>query len=405
MNHLLRNTGLVLLFCIIPTLSLPALGQKVEIRDGVRVVQNKGEGIWGKNPRISLEKIRAIGDIEAANEEVAFYIPMDIALDAEGNLYVLDTGNHRIQKFSPDGAYLATLGRQGQGPGEFNFPGSLDIDQEGGLIVASPYGQKIQILDMSGVETGSLSLQETISEYFRAMGTDLLISAVRRQPPMPDDEEQKKTPDPLLQFMDREGKVVKTFGVPRDYKHGFVNAKGNNVRFAIGVDGFIYVAFRFQNRIDKYSPDGKILWQAERELNYDARKPLTKGTIERNASGSISMHSPQFNTCSEAVVADEGGRTWVATLARQLKDEEKAGTNISISRGDQGTTLSMKAWSEDDIPPTSNAYVLEVFDAEGVLLQRFPLNHYADVLRISGDRLYILDTVRRMQVHVYRITG
>jgi len=405
MNHLSRNTGLVLLFCLIPFLIVPALGQKVETRDGVRFVRNKGEGIWAKNPRISLEKVRAIGDIEAANEEVAFYMPLDMALDAEGNLYVLDTGNHRIQKFSPDGTYLATLGRQGQGPGEFNFPGSLDIDEAGSLIVASPYGQKIQFLDMSGVETGSLTLQEIISEYFRASGTDLLVSAVRRQPPMPDDEEQKKTPDPLLQFMDKEGKVVKRFGEPRDYKHGFVNAKGNNVRFAIGGDGFIYIAFRFQNRIDKYSPDGEILWQAERDLNYDARKPLTKGTIERNASGGISMHSPKFNTCSEAVAVDEGGRVWVATLARQLKDEERAGTNISVSRGDQGTSLSMKPWSEDEIPPTSNAYMLEVFDAEGMLLQRFQLDHYADVLRISGDRLYVLDTVRRMQVHVYRIAG
>ena len=61
------------------------------------------------------------------------------------------------------------------------------------------------------------------------------------------------------------------------------------------------------------------------------------------------------------------------------------------------------SWSEHEIPPTSDAFVLEVFDAEGVLLQRFPLDHYADVLRIGGDRLYILDKVRRMQVNCYRI--
>jgi len=405
MKNLSGVLGLSFVFCITAVLAVPALGQKIETVDGVRIVHNRGEGIWEKSPRIALEKICAIGDIEAESEEVAFYMPLDMALDADGNLYVLDTGNHRIQKFSPEGVYLATLGRQGQGPGEFNFPGSLDIDEAGGLIVASPYGQKIQFLDMSGVETGSLTLQEIISEYFRASGTDLLVSAVRRQPPMPDDEDQKKSLDPLLQFMDREGKVVKTFGKPRDYKHGFVNAKGNNVRFTIGGDGSICVTFRFQNRIDKYSADGEILWQAERDLNYNARKPLTKGTIERNASGGISMHSPQFNTCSEAVAVDEGGRIWVVTLERQLKDEEEAGTNTSISRGDQGTTLSMRPWSEDEIPPTTDAYVLEVFDAEGVLLQRFPLDHYADVLRTSGDRLYILDKIRRMQVHVYRITG
>ncbi|MGB2908589.1 MAG: NHL repeat-containing protein [Candidatus Aminicenantaceae bacterium] len=405
MNYLLRNTGLALLFCLIPVLIVPAAAQKIETIDGVRVVRNKGKGIWAKSPRIALEKIRSLGDIEAESEEVAFYLPLDMALDSDGNLYVLDTGNHRIQKFSPDGVYLATLGRQGQGPGEFNFPGSLDIDDKGGLIVVSPYGQKMQFMDTSGVETGSLTFQEFASEYYRALEPDLLLSAVRRQPPLPDEEDQDQSPDPLLQITDREGKVVKTFGEPRDYKHGFVNAKGNNVRFAVGGDGSICVTFRFQNRVDRYSADGKILWWAERDLGYDARKPLTKGTIERNQSGGISMHSPQMNTCSEAIAMDGNGRIWVVTLARQLKDEEEAGTNVSVSRGDQGTTLSMRPWSEDEIPPITDAYVLEVFDEEGVLLQRFPLDHYADVLRIKGDRLYILDKVRRMQVHAYRITG
>ena len=55
-----------------------------------------------------------------------------------GNIYVLDTGNARIQKFGPDGAYLATIGRKGQGPGEFIMPDALDIDRDGNLVVADP---------------------------------------------------------------------------------------------------------------------------------------------------------------------------------------------------------------------------------------------------------------------------
>jgi hypothetical protein len=48
------------------------------------------------------------------DETVAFCMPMDIELDEPGNLYVLDTGNHRIQKFSPQGKFLSTIGRRGQ---------------------------------------------------------------------------------------------------------------------------------------------------------------------------------------------------------------------------------------------------------------------------------------------------
>ena len=57
------------------------------------------------------------------------------------------------------------------------------------------------------------------------------------------------------------------------------------------------------------------------------------------------------------------------------------------------------------MPLDTDAYVLDVYDADGVLLQHFSLDHYADLIQVQGDRLYILDKVRRMQVHVYQLTG
>lgn len=377
--------------------------QDVEVADGVRLIHNKGKGIWAKAPRIGLEKLRELGDIEAASEEVAFYMPLDMALDAQGNLHVLDTGNHRIQKFSPDGTYLATIGQQGQGPGEFNYPGSLDIDSEGNLIVASHFIQKIQILDPQGVELDSMVLTEHFSLCLRAQGMDRFLTAVERRPPMTEEEEKAyQGPEPLMQVMDRQGKILSTFGEPRDYNHEFVNATGNIVNFAVDREGHVYLAYRHQNRVEKYSPQGELLWRADRKLNYNARKPITKGTIERSGGG-ISMHSPRMNRCSETIAVDDRGRVWVVTYDRQFKEEEEAGTSTRMSNRDGQSTISMSPWSEHEIPPTSDAFVLEVFDAEGVLLQRFPLNHYADVSRIGGDRLYILDKVRRMQVHCYRI--
>jgi hypothetical protein len=176
--------------------------QKVETKDGVRLVHNQGRGIWGKSPDLTLEKIRTLGDIEALDENVTFYMPQDIALDPEGNLYVLDTGNHRIQKFSPKGNFLTTIGREGQGPGEFNYPGSLDFGKNGELIVASPYIQKIQFLNSEGLETESLHLTEMLTAYIRVFGPDHLLAAVRRLSFTPDDE--KKKLEPLMQVMDRE---------------------------------------------------------------------------------------------------------------------------------------------------------------------------------------------------------
>lgn len=86
------------------------------------------------------------------------------------------------------------------------------------------------------------------------------------------------------------------------------------------------------------------------------------------------------------------GLTWVITLNRQLNEEEEAYTSIRMTN----TGGSGEATETD-------AYKLEVFDKEGVLLGSIPLDHFADLIRIQGDRLFILDKLRRMQVHEYRI--
>ena len=84
-----------------------------------------------------------------------------------GNLYVLDTGNHRVQKFSPDGKYLATFGRQGQGPGEFYYASWLAVDANGFFYVSDPNNQRIQVLTPDG--TGQFYLvfpvQNRIDKY------------------------------------------------------------------------------------------------------------------------------------------------------------------------------------------------------------------------------------------------
>ncbi|MCK7515021.1 MAG: hypothetical protein MZV70_70770 [Desulfobacterales bacterium] len=98
-----------------------AAGQKTETVNGARLVHNSGPGAWGKAPKAALEPVRTLGDVDTADENLAFFMPSAIAVDGAGNFYVLDTGNHRVQKFGPDAKYLATYGRHGQGPGEFQL--------------------------------------------------------------------------------------------------------------------------------------------------------------------------------------------------------------------------------------------------------------------------------------------
>ena len=76
-----------------------------------------------------------------------FWGPRDVAVDAEGNVYVTDTGNKRIQKFSPAGEFLQVWGGGGIVPGSFEEPVGIDIDREGNIYVADTWNRRIQKFD------------------------------------------------------------------------------------------------------------------------------------------------------------------------------------------------------------------------------------------------------------------
>jgi len=69
------------------------------------------------------------------SEEGQFISPSDIAVDTSGNVYVLDTGNFRIQKFDSEGQYLKQWGSQGPEDGQFTIPSGIAVDASDNVFV------------------------------------------------------------------------------------------------------------------------------------------------------------------------------------------------------------------------------------------------------------------------------
>ena len=67
-----------------------------------------------------------IGD-EEAGDSIFFGNVVSMAVDSEGQLYLTDAGNKSIQMFSPDGVPIREIGREGGGPGEFEWTPSVHI--------------------------------------------------------------------------------------------------------------------------------------------------------------------------------------------------------------------------------------------------------------------------------------
>lgn len=76
--------------------------------------------------------------------------PYDIALDAERNIYIADTYNHRIKKFGPEGTFVEAWGSEGSETGQFIRPNSIAVDNAGNIYIADTGNYRIQKFDSNG---------------------------------------------------------------------------------------------------------------------------------------------------------------------------------------------------------------------------------------------------------------
>src|ERR1039457_149126 len=76
-----------------------------------------------------------------------FATPTGLAVDAEGNLYVCDTLNDRIEIFDADGKFISTFGKNGDGPGYFARPKGVAIDGDNHIWVTDGQQDRVQVFN------------------------------------------------------------------------------------------------------------------------------------------------------------------------------------------------------------------------------------------------------------------
>jgi DNA-binding beta-propeller fold protein YncE len=349
---------------------------------------------WGSSGKIGISFVRTIGEAEAKDPNLAFYYPSDLVVDTAGNIYVLDSENHRIQKFNPQGIYLETIGREGEGPIEFMNPVALDIDREGNIVVHEPNRYRIHIISSDGTTDKFL---ENVFDYgvfdmcchpfggFVASAN--IIRPYREGVPVQNIR--------CLKMYGPEGSLLRNFVDCTDYGDASTTTNNNMVIFDTGRDGSVYVTFRYQNRVEKYTPEGKPLWRASRPLSYKPGFKEGKSRTTRNMTETtVSKNSP----CSEDITADAEGRAWVLTLNRQMKGREA----LAVATFHTGKKLVTKG---DTSLRFTDAHKIEIFGLNGDLVDTIPLTHFAESINIFGDNLFLIDKYRGMQVYQYRIVS
>jgi len=146
-SRLLFPLCVFLILICFPLTTFAQKGFKVEEVDGVVVVSNPKEPIPknGLKKRIIFKEELSIGVIEG-DENYMFGSRIRFNTDDEGNFYVSDRDNKRIQKYNSQGKYLLTIGREGQGPGEFEFLSMPRFDKENNIYVVDMRNSRVSFI-------------------------------------------------------------------------------------------------------------------------------------------------------------------------------------------------------------------------------------------------------------------
>lgn len=98
--------------------------------------------------RQSGKEVRRIGSSGSGKDQL--YHPTNLTIGADNHLYVSDTSNFRIQKYTLDGKYVRSFGSIGSGLGKFARPKGVAVDRQGNLYVVDAAFENVQVLNPEG---------------------------------------------------------------------------------------------------------------------------------------------------------------------------------------------------------------------------------------------------------------
>ncbi|MGE3074207.1 MAG: flippase activity-associated protein Agl23 [Dehalococcoidia bacterium] len=180
-----------------------------------------------------------------------FFQPVDIEADAEGNLYVIDSGTKKLQKFAKDGNFLASVDirvdRANQN--EQSQPWGLAIAPTGEVVVADTFGWRIRVFDK---DLNSIASFGEAPDTTKAPGPFDLFGP---RDAAVDDEGHiwvTDTGNDRIQVFTLTGDFVMTVGSSGSGEGQFDEPVGID----IGEDGAIYVADMYNSRVEVLNPDG-----------------------------------------------------------------------------------------------------------------------------------------------------
>jgi hypothetical protein len=330
------------------------------------IITKEGEVIVVKNPKepissdniLVLKEELTIGGGKAINEKI-FSSVSHLNIDTLGNIYIVDRPDAQVKEFDKDGKFFKTIGRKGQGPGEFNMPS---------MVLFSEISRSFYVLDLL---TRRFSLFDLDGHFIRSVPVqaELVVRAdIDSKGHIYYSSTSYATRQITVNKCDADMKVIASYGA---YPlAGADNPVGPRLHWTVGLKDEVIIGFPKNYELLFYNGNGKLLKKIIK--TYDPVK-LTKEEVEEAKKSVPPTKTPaisEYHSAYDGVFVDDDGHLFVRTWERQ---------------------------------PVHNGWLYDIFDAEGRFIAKVVFK--GRPLMIKQKKLYSLEededgyqVVKRYQV-------
>lgn len=220
-----------------------------------------------------------------------FWGPRDIAIDAEGNVYVADTGNKRIRVYTASGQYIRDIGSGGSALGELDEPSGIAISADGRLYIADTWNRRISVFSTDG----SFLATYPVRAWYDVQGSRPYIAVDPNRPVV-------YVTDPeggRVLVLSQNGDCLGAFGRPN--RENPTNSQFHTIGgITVDQDGNIYVSDTGNSRILRFDPfplaDEQLLTSADVEIQPES----TAEVVQPESTAEVGVE-----TTAEVVTTDE----------------------------------------------------------------------------------------------------
>ncbi len=295
--------------------------------DTVYVISRGAEELGQRISRVTLDH-QFLGQFGAFGRgDGQFVWPRSITLDDDGNVYAADDFLNRVSVFDPEGGFLSCWGESGSGAGELNGPCGMAFDSDGNMLVVDSQNHRVQKFTRAGKFLGGFGRQGKGDGEFK-MPWGLCV----------DDAGSVYVADwenNRVQKFDSDGNFLLKFEASP--ASGVGDLRGPT-GVAVDSEGDVYVTDWGNHRLQVYAPDGRFITS----LVGDAQQPSPWTQTYIDANPDIIKARRRVNLEPEwrfrrpvAVRVDENDRIFVLEANRhriqiydKVKDYEEHPLNL-----------------------------------------------------------------------------